>query len=413
MNLKTSTKISIKFTIFTIIIVFLFWLFANIVFLQKRYSPLKDNLAKIANMPQQMDKTIMINGKWMIREHFKNNMTIDINSTEYKIISENKILKNISNIDDKYFYFEEVWQRAIVLDVSPHVDGQKNLVYTTLYLLLMFGVLAYFTSLLFVKDSLRKLNDLVDHVKNLDVDNLHNKLKIEWPENDEINILAMGMNDAMNKIHKQTLALKDFISNASHEFKTPLMTINTEIDYAIKSKKYKEWLENIKWEISSFNDLLDELVLISKIDSDINLKKDKKNISEILEKNLNNISKNYKDKNIKIIKKIGKVEKMLHNSSFEIISKNLIENAFKYTENWKIEVILNEKEFVVKDAGIWIEKKNLDKIWERFWQEDSSKTDKKSFGLGLYLTKLLVEKHDWRIEVKSEKWEGSEFKIIF
>jgi K+-sensing histidine kinase KdpD len=77
---------------------------------------------------------------------------------------------------------------------------------------------------------------------------------------------------------------------------------------------------------------LDELVLISKIDSEINLKKDKKNISEILEKNLNNISKNYKDKNIKIIKKIGKVEKMVHNSSFEIISKNLIENAFKYTE---------------------------------------------------------------------------------
>jgi len=91
-----------------------------------------------------------------------------------------------------------------------------------------------------VKSSLSKLNDLVDHVKKLNVDNLHNKINIEGPKDDEINILAIKMNEALEKINKQTNSLKDFVSNASHEFKTPLMTINTEIDYAIKSKKHKE-----------------------------------------------------------------------------------------------------------------------------------------------------------------------------
>jgi signal transduction histidine kinase len=104
---------------------------------------------------------------------------------------------------------------------------------------------------------------------------------------------------------------------------------------------------------------------------------------------------------------------MVHNSSFEIISKNLIENAFKYTEKWNIEIVLNNDEFIVKDSGIWIEKKNLDKIRERFWQEDGSKTDTKSFGLGLYLVRLLAEKHGWKMEVRSKKWEWSEFKIMF
>lgn len=411
MQLKTSTKISIKFTIFTIIIVFLFGLFANIVFLQRRYSPLKNNI----NIAMEIPPMAMMkqNNKWILKEHFKRNMVIKSNAIEYKILKENIIVDNIGKIDDYFFYFQEIWDNIVILDITEQVNSQINLVYTTLYLLILFGVLSYFVSLYFVKSSLNKLNDLVDHVKKLNVDNLHNKMKIEWPDDDEINILAIKINEALEKINKQTNSLKDFVSNASHELKTPLMTISTEIDYAMKSKKHKEWLENIKWEISNFNSLLDELVLISKIDSEINLKKDKKNISEILEKNLNNISKNYKDKNIKIIKKIGKVEKIVHNSSFEIISKNLIENAFKYTEKWNIEIVLNNDEFIVKDSGIWIEKKNLDKIRERFWQEDGSKTDTKSFGLGLYLVRLLAEKHGWKMEVRSKKWEWSEFKIMF
>ena len=411
MNLKTSTKISIKFTIFTIIIVFLFWLFANIVFLQRWYNPLKNNVEKVSKVPQM--NVTMMNGRWIIREHFKNNLTVEKGSAEYQIISENKILKNISKIEDKYFYFEDIWNNAVVLDITPNIEGQKNLIYTTLYLLLLFGIIAYFVSLYFVKTSLEKLNYLVEHVKDLDLDNLHNKLEIIGAEDDEINILAKRMNEAMEKINRQTLALKDFISNASHELKTPLMTMNSEIDYAIKSKKHKDWLDNLKLELKSMNSLLEELVLITKLDSETKLDKKEKNLSDIVLKQIKDISKNYDTKNIDILKKLESVDKFVHNSSFDIIVKNLIENAFKYTKEWNIEVVLNDNEFIVKDTWVWIEKANIDRIWERFWQEDSSKTDSKSFGLGLYLTKLLVEKHWWEIDVESKKGKWSKFKIVF
>jgi K+-sensing histidine kinase KdpD len=126
------------------------------------------------------------------------------------------------------------------------------------------------------------------------------------------------------------------------------------------------------------------------------------------------IEKKYKDKWLKLeLKCDDNVEKMVHNSSFEIIAKNLIENAFKYTDEWSIKITLNDKEFSVKDTWKWIKKENLEKIRDRFWQEDSSKTDVTSFGLWLYLVKLLVEKHWWNIEVKSNQWKWSEFKIMF
>lgn len=295
MNLKTSTKISIKFTIFTVIIVFLFWLFANIVFLQKWYMPLKWNMNNLTQISEEIHMAKQP-GRWILKNRFLNNITIDVDSDEYNILKQNVVIKNISKNYDKYLYFNNVGGKIIVLDITPQIEWQRNLMIVTIYLLVLFWVLSYFASLYFVKSSLNKLNDLVYHVRNINVDNLNNKIDIEWPIYDEINILAIKINEALEKIHNQTNSLKDFVSNASHELKTPLMAISTEIDYAIKSKKHKEGLENIKWELTSLDSLLDELVLISKIDSEMNLKKDTKNISEIVEKNLNNISKSYKEK---------------------------------------------------------------------------------------------------------------------
>jgi signal transduction histidine kinase len=77
---------------------------------------------------------------------------------------------------------------------------------------------------------------------------------------------------------------------------------------------------------------LDELVLISKLDSDTELKKSNKNISDVVSSVSKMVEKKYKDKGLKLELKCDDVEKMVHNSSFEIIAKNLIENAFKYTD---------------------------------------------------------------------------------
>ena len=348
------------------------------------------------------------------RNRFIDRLAITTDSEEYEDLKNNEVFEHISKLWDSYFYYETFENRVVVRQITSQVQAQKNLLLTSIYLLIFLAILAYIVSLYFVKSSLCKLNDLVDYVKWLNLNNLDSKFEIVWPKNDEINILAAKINDATDKINKQTLALKDFISNASHELRTPLMSINSEIDYSLKSKEYKEWMENIKSEILNLNNLLDELVLISKLDADTELKKSNKNVSDVVISTSKMIEKKYKDKWLKLeLKCDDNVEKMVHNSSFEIIAKNLIENAFKYTNEWKIMVKLNENEFSVKDTWIGIKKENLEKVRDRFWQEDSSKTDVTSFGLWLYLVKLLVEKHWRNIDVKSTQWKWSEFKITW
>ena len=421
-NLKTSSKISLKFTLFTIVIVLIFGVLANLLFFRMRWRTLNIEVQwdKMVNKERMMKEPRQTPPQWQNEPEFKkrfiNHLSITLNSEEYQELQNNEILKWywISKLWDSYFYYHRVNDTVIVRDITPQIQSQKNLLVTSIYLLIFSAILAYIVSLYFVKTSLRKLNDLVDYVKWLDLNNLEKKYEIVWPENDEINVLAMKINSATDKINKQTLALKDFISNASHELKTPLMSINSEIDYSLKSKEYKEWMENIKWEILNLNNLLDELVLISKLDADSEFKKSNKNVSEVISSVSKMVEKKYKDKWLKLeLKCDSNVEKMVHNSSFEIIAKNLIENAFKYTDEWSIEITLNDKEFSVKDTWKWIKKENLEKIWDRFWQEDSSKTDVTSFGLWLYLVKLLVEKHWWNIEVKSDSWKWSEFKITW
>lgn len=417
-KLKTSSKISLKFTFFTVIIILLFGVFANFVFFQMRYRSvnIETQWEKMAMKERNLKEPPQWPEFQNFRDKFINRLSITTDSEEYQELQKNEFIKWywVSRLWNSYFFFRAVNNNVIVRDITQQVQAQKNLLLTSLYLIIIFWLLAYLLSLYFVKSSLRRLNDLVDYVKWLNLNNLDTNFEIVWPKNDEINILASKINDATDKINKQTLALKDFISNASHELRTPLMSINSEIDYSLKAKEYKQWMENIKSEILNLNNLLDELVLISKLDADTELKKSNKNLSEVIISTSKMVEKKYKDKWLKLeLKCDDDVEKMVHNSSFEIIAKNLIENAFKYTNDWKITIKLNDKEFSVKDTWIGIKKENLEKVRDRFWQEDSSKTDVTSFGLGLFLVKLLVNKHWWNIEVKSTEWKWSEFKIIF
>ena len=336
------------------------------------------------------------------------------NDTSKKILSNHYFL-NISKIDDGYVLFRTFNDRVFYIDISNQVFSQINLFQISVYIILVMSIFTYFVSLYFVRISLWSLNKLVDYSKNMSLENLDRKIHIEWPEDDEIKIVAKSFNRSLEKISMQTNALKDFIANASHELKTPLMEISSEIDYSLKSQNYKEGLDNLKNDIKRMDSLLENLILITKIDADTKLKTKKVAIDKLIVHIMNHLSKQYKDKKISFdMSEIHEIYKEANKPSVEMILNNLIENAFKYSKTCgKIAIILDKHHISVKDNWIWIAKKNIEKIWDRFWQEDESKTEDNSFWVWLYIVKRLVQLHDWQIEVESKKWKGTTFTILF
>jgi signal transduction histidine kinase len=404
MNLKTSTKISLKFTIFTISLLLFFGLFANITFFYNRYNT---SIYKVFQPIKQRKNPLL--------KPISSIETYPSWSEEAKLVRKNILFKKISKIWDRYFVSYKVNNWLKIMDVTERVDWQFNLFLITIYLTIFFSILSYLLSLFFVKNSLKTLNKLVNFTEKLNIDNLDQNLRIDWPDDDEIKIVANSLNNFILKLNNQTLALKDFISNTSHELKTPLMVISTDIDYALKSKKYENWLQNIKENIKNINDLINNLSLITKIESWYNLKIEELNVSEIFYEKINIFKNQFIEKSINLeLDILENIYIKTNKASFEIVIKNLIENAFKYSKkNWNIKFHLDVNNIYIEDNWIWIDKKNLDKIWDRFWKEDKSRTEEKSFGLWLYMVKKIIEIYDWKITVKSEKNIWTKFIISF
>jgi two-component system, OmpR family, sensor histidine kinase ArlS len=388
--------------------VLLFSLLANAIFFQSRYNKQQGQLPPGAK-PPAIQKMVLGKNRMQEVEIF----TID--SPEGKMIRKSQRWKSIAKIDDTYFMYRRNGDDLIVTNVTPHMDVQKNLVWISLYLMLFFWALSYILSRFFVKTSLKKLNDLLWFLNTLHIDNLNEKIEITGHPDDEINRVSTKFNEALEKIHKQTLSLKDFVTNASHELKTPLMSMSTEIDYTSKTRNYEQGLDNLKHQLKWINQLLETLVTISRLEALETLSKEQTDISELTQTVVHDVEKIYQQKHILLTIHIqNDISKKIHKNSLNIIIKNILENAYKFTPEWGvIDISLDAKKLIIKDTGKGIAENDLEHIRERFRQADRSKTDTKSFGLWLYLTKLLVEKHWWKIHISSKVNKGTTCTINF
>jgi len=398
MQLKTSTKISLKFSLFTIVIVLFFGILANILFLKNWYTT---NNFKLEHKPNKIT--------WPINP-LNRPLEFSNKSTEAQKINENIIFHNISKINEEYYMFKKNWNKITIIEITNIIENQISLIKNTIFLIIIFWFLSYFIGLYFVKTTLQKLIKLKEFTENLNLENIQTPFEITWHPKDEINIVAETLNQTLQKIHKQTNSLKEFITNISHEIKTPLMAINSEIDYFNKSKDTAS-AQNIKKHIKQINKLFEQLTFITKIENTKQIQTELVDTKNIIEDTIETLNQNYKDKNIK--RKIELTEEKIKCNKvfFEIIIQNILDNACKYNNpNWTVKVQTNSKQIVVEDTGIWIQETG--KIREKFWQEDISKTDIKSFGLGLYLVKKLVKIHKRKINVKSQKWEWTIFTIF-
>ena len=205
---------------------------------------------------------------------------------------------------------------------------------------------------------------------------------------------------------------KDFIANASHELKTPLTVINTNVDVLLSNSKYKDdkWLNYVKVEVERMNKLTKDLLYLAKTGEETELLKSNINISEKMESLLLGLEALTYEKQIKLDYQISpNVNVLFNDEQFTQVIMILLDNAIKYTPknesiNVNLETTSKHAYITVENTGTVISDEDLKLIFERFYKTDKSrKNSTNSFGLGLSIAKTIINNHRAKIYVESEE----------
>lgn len=266
------------------------------------------------------------------------------------------------------------------------------------------------------------LEEDTDYEKIIELDGKHIYFFINkvFSENKSLGAIILMLDYTQN--HKVDRIRKEFSANVSHELKTPLTSINGYAEMietgTAKGEDVKRFASIIRSEGSRLLELINSIIKLSKLEDELT-KKDFEDIDlyrvslEVL-KDLG-LMATQKDIHLKLMgsKRLIKANKIM----IKEMIYNLVDNAIKYTPSGgavTLEIADDSQNTIlkVKDTGIGINKEDQERIFERFFMIDKSRTkNKDSTGLGLSIVKHIAEYHGFNISIISEIDKGCEFII--
>ncbi len=253
-------------------------------------------------------------------------------------------------------------------------------------------------------------------------------MRIGLPDGrDEISMLGKTVDNMLEKLEKSFEKEKQFTSDVSHELRTPIAVIMAESEYILQHgtsfEEAIESMESINYQVNKMSVLINQLLFFSRAEQGkIQLNYEKTDILQLMEEIIKDIKFTAESKKIvvNITNKLTVHEYYVDKMLFSRAIQNVLQNAIIYgKENDCVTIEIYEKNsyiaIKIKDNGIGISKENLNKIWDRFYQVDQSRTSQEngSMGLGLSMVKWIIEKHKGYAEVESTLGAGSTFTLFF
>lgn len=237
-----------------------------------------------------------------------------------------------------------------------------------------------------------------------------------------ISYLSTGK--ALKPVKEAWIKQKEFVADASHELRTPLTVIQTNLDVVLSNsdgsfEENEVWLDNAYSETRVMAKLIDHLLLLAKADSkDQRLDISDFSLSEMVDNICANMENIARKKNIEI--ELNLEENIFIKGDYDKVRRMiviLVDNAIKYTEKGKVIVSLftekNKKILIVEDTGIGINKRDIDRIFDRFYRADKARHREGGSGIGLSIAKWIADIHRFSLAVESEVDKGSKFTVRF
>ena len=247
----------------------------------------------------------------------------------------------------------------------------------------------------------------------------------------EIQLIPFGTKQKLlicrdiSALEKTEVMRRDFIANVSHELRTPLTVIGgfleTLSDMAGEvSDTAKPYFNMMQEQTTRMRRIIEDLLTLSKIESNTkntdDIEIDMQNMLKLIQNDARGLSQNKHKIHLSSDKNLN-----LNGAQDELLSafSNLVSNAIRYTPDggdiyigW--ELVNDQAVFSVRDTGIGIEQRHIDRLTERFYRVDTSRSrETGGTGLGLSIVKHILNRHQAHLKVESEVNVGSTFSIVF
>lgn len=267
------------------------------------------------------------------------------------------------------------------------------------------------------------INKLTDVAVKISAGDLKQRARIKGKG--EIAELGQTFDMMCDKIQNLDKQRSEFVSDASHELKTPLASMKILVESLlyqdnVPEEVYKDFLSDINGEIDRLNSLITDLLLLSKMDSDImTINLETINLSSLVNKCVEALRPIAQMRDIRITENLESgLEIECDPLKLRQALNNLIENAIKYTQDGgHVQVSSkrrgNEVAVQIEDDGIGMSEEHLQHIFERFYRVDKARSrETGGTGLGLHIVRRIALMHNGRVEVESAEGQGSKFTLI-
>lgn len=321
------------------------------------------------------------------------------------------------------YLFQSDFMKSIISDISSnYTNEQVNqihqrsiLIMSTLIICVIIGSILMFFATKTISKPIKYISNITKEVSKGNFD-----ISIDYESADEIGTLAKNFNLMIVELKNMEYLRKDFISNVSHEFKTPISSIQGFVEM-IKNKDLPEekrdaYIDIIIEETERLSNLSSNMLRISRLDNQsIPNKITEFSLDEKIRKVILLLEDRWDKKNLELDINLESVMFKGDEDLIEQVWINLIENAIKFSEDGgKISVELKklEEDVVVKvsDTGIGISEESKERVFERFYQGETSHS-KVGNGLGLAIVKRIIEICRGEIEIESCVGQGTIFII--
>ncbi|MCR5686284.1 MAG: HAMP domain-containing histidine kinase [Lachnospiraceae bacterium] len=307
---------------------------------------------------------------------------------------------------------------SVVPEMALAHDHNMMLTVLSVMIFMLISVLG----ILFARRLTEPLNTVTQTLDN--VSEGYNNERVDLKGYTEIIRISDSINNMLERMDSLENSRKEFVSNVSHELKTPIASIKVLSDSLLASpdapiEMYREFMADINTEIDREATIINDLLALSKLEdknSDMHIAL--VSINELLELLLKRLKPIAGQAGVEMIfESYREVEAEVDEVKLTLALSNIIENAIKYNkEKGTVKIFLNSdhKYFIIRisDTGIGIPQTELEHIFDRFYRVDKMRSrETGGTGLGLAITKSIVLMHHGTVRVESVENEGASFTV--